>query len=1297
MLPSSHRGSPQTRTSHAGGLILEVPTTDETRSVLLFEGEWAIGSDPSNRIVVANPTVQDRHCCIVCDGDETVVQAWAEDTFVNGVRVEESSLTAGDTLTLGSASLLVRHARPDELMAQLPTVVPASQKASARSLRNKMLLTRISSAATLLDLLESEFQEVDLPLTDPLDRTIDRIERGLSSAQATAKAKAARCEESFFSIRSEMGELTELLQAQFEGIDQNWQTRVQVDVDAIVAQAWAADTMLRGGSLEDVPNLSGRGSLAGSGPALGTRSVRPEELMSQVPCLTSSPLTSTVRACGFEALLTCIGSIANTLDRLESDFPTEAPLDRAIDRIQRGLPSADAIAQTKASRCAEAFLAIRHELDELTEVLQGEFEDDDQSSLPSAALPNLDETGFERERGKLDAMLADPSSTDSPFDLGASAVDRATSPQHGFGHASPTGTASPDLKLGFDRLFELSESLSNRAGSEAEPVTVEPVTAQSSVPLDEADLVDLIGGDLSHDFDESQHAEAPATASAEDSQGEVAAARLTSDKANASKLSQERQKLERFAQMIDDLSEERDAEEACRDEDAVAVGSGAILIHFNATENVLRSRNEAVRQMDELLLSYAKVDPDVSDAFSKSLSASDRKPKSSHEATFDFDSGESLCPDYQAPEDSNEGSDERAAERVAVNELTDDDGVSAGGHSFDNDASSVAAGNVLESESEGLDSDVDDSERSLLDLQEIESLIAEHVATDVLDAPATDSEEALSGDSLEAELVELAEGPSDVEQASGFEGWSNDSATRIRLLEAVIAQEVATDIEASATSDAETDREETPSSESADWDAADAIRNESDDSDLLADPEAEAEAEFDSAPLLMGSPEVDAAKQADDEQALLLRSQLADMFGISRSLEQLSKTAGEVDEVVEDEVAASDVSVIDDVMSEDLFEPDDSVRHYLGSDESLDDEDLDNQFSLFAESEPELSEPDVSEPEAIESVNETDASSAIPDELPTTHVTATDDADDASEADAEEVTGEAEITGEMADFEESEADDLPRLFSKPSSTPAGDGSPSSEERKTLNLRSQLADLFGMSASTGASSEAEPQIPEAESASKPDQSTTASTAPAAPSAEPADPIRAYMEQLLARNRKQLAAPENVRPKPSGPMTVSQQQAQEPANVESSTPRATGTEWLAQGPAHKQDKEAVRANMQQLRALANQQARAAVVRAGKKQMRLQLLTKTAAALMSMAFGATAMLLNVPHIYGYACFGLGAVFTVDLIITVFRNSLTRSKQERLVQDGQNEEAHLKSNARTEDRLDHFTRSTHNDSHKP
>ena len=62
MLPNFQTRSAQTQSSHFSGLVLEILNAGATQSVLLDAGEWTIGSERSNRIVVDEPTVRDRHC-----------------------------------------------------------------------------------------------------------------------------------------------------------------------------------------------------------------------------------------------------------------------------------------------------------------------------------------------------------------------------------------------------------------------------------------------------------------------------------------------------------------------------------------------------------------------------------------------------------------------------------------------------------------------------------------------------------------------------------------------------------------------------------------------------------------------------------------------------------------------------------------------------------------------------------------------------------------------------------------------------------------------------------------------------------------------------------------------------------------------------------------------------------------------------------------------------------------------------------------------------------------------------------
>jgi pSer/pThr/pTyr-binding forkhead associated (FHA) protein len=68
-----------------------------------------LGRSPTNDFPIEHPTVSATHCELVLADDGVTVRdcASANGTFVNGERVEEARLSAGETLHLGAVELLV--------------------------------------------------------------------------------------------------------------------------------------------------------------------------------------------------------------------------------------------------------------------------------------------------------------------------------------------------------------------------------------------------------------------------------------------------------------------------------------------------------------------------------------------------------------------------------------------------------------------------------------------------------------------------------------------------------------------------------------------------------------------------------------------------------------------------------------------------------------------------------------------------------------------------------------------------------------------------------------------------------------------------------------------------------------------------------------------------------------------------------------------------------------------------------------------------------------------------------------
>lgn len=295
-----------------------------------------------------------------------------------------------------------------------------------------------------------------------------------------------------------------------------------------------------------------------------------------------------------------------------------------------------------------------------------------------------------------------------------------------------------------------------------------------------------------------------------------------------------------------------------------------------------------------------------------------------------------------------------------------------------------------------------------------------------------------------------------------------------------------------------------------------------------------------------------------------------------------------------------------------------------------------------------------------------------------------------------------------------------------------------ETEKLSELRSQLADLFGMKSQPverpepvaakpleerfssfyqggksieqldqqGALTEASNPIAEEVLSRGSSEEETVEPTPvekAAPvvassdtsAADPDDPIRAYMAQLIARNRQSSktdrSEEKTIEKRTEGTSTIEGYSTLAYEALPDKKTVEQDYSYLSEGPKHKQDKDAVRASMTQLRQLANMQARTAVAKAGRKQLKLQVVAKLGGTLMSFAFGATAIILKMPAIYGYVVCALGMLFACDLFITVLRNWKLLAKQSKLARESTDSSLpELKVDPRTEGRLEQFTKAS-------
>ncbi|MDA0806710.1 MAG: hypothetical protein O2945_01355 [Planctomycetota bacterium] len=176
--------------------------------------------------------------------------------------------------------------------------------------------------------------------------------------------------------------------------------------------------------------------------------------------------------------------------------------------------------------------------------------------------------------------------------------------------------------------------------------------------------------------------------------------------------------------------------------------------------------------------------------------------------------------------------------------------------------------------------------------------------------------------------------------------------------------------------------------------------------------------------------------------------------------------------------------------------------------------------------------------------------------------------------------------------------------------------------------------------------------------EPEKSTASSFEPAEHD-EPEDSISAYMERLLARNRQVTggnSAPTGTSSKvPAAPATVVSKQGAASPEVRVEEVADSGSKperWLEESPRHRQNRDQVRAEVQVLRQIANQSARSAVATASRRDVRKQVMVKTTASVLALGSGVAALLLEVSTPFGLVVLGIGMMFSIDLTLTIFRN---------------------------------------------
>ena len=707
----------------------------------------------------------------------------------------------------------------------------------------------------------------------------------------------------------------------------------------------------------------------------------------------------------------------------------------------------------------------------------------------------------------------------------------------------------------------------------------------------------------------------------------------TDDNETETTVAAEREKLRHLLEEFDSVND-ASGDEAANVE--VAVGVAQTNAEYSVM-NALRSRDDAVKQLDELVLAATREQEHPTPASGESMSGRTTDVPSQQSVrwstavpTGEYDSELSdSAEDHDSSALSNEPDTEHEpdtnveASIAELGALIDE--VDAGATPFTDDTFKLSAGEtVLCSETNGEADTVVPDETALLDRHNVESHLDD-------DSPAWDLTALMKG--LDASNEESHSSAADDGSVPTIQFENEDLSPKFdqRITEVADFDEIADEV-ADFDSGAEFDEvaefgsgtfERSSARQDADEDSF--TLQSSDIYEIVEEPQSESvTAEPFAGPESTADPlEVDALADGVDSESFDTDSN-AEVFGEERQSDAAahvdseapswfeSKFMAEGNSVAEneplDENADAELAAADDVSNSETDESATDLRQKLAE-----------MFDLPALSENTAS---IVPDEALESRLQQFRNEPQPEILADTQT------DDSSEP-----------------WSSAESTD-------PGSTPAG----------TLNF-----DPVSNSSTEDDSafeSETLDEFPSAVSEENAEADST-SAANAKESFEPAktsdedDSISAYMERLLARNRQvtgksptqdesaSTASTAEPMPAPTALKTSSDHEPDSSTDVEEQ--RET---WLEDTPRHRQNRDQVRADVQVLRQIANQSARSAVATASRRDIRKQVIVKTIASVLALTTGTASLLLDVSMLFGLVVLCIGLLFSGDLTLTIFRN---------------------------------------------
>lgn len=643
-MPAGHSGildifatsNGQREINAAGSAICEVhwtlcPINSSDAVIEVLAGRWSLGSGSTNRITLDDDSVASSHCLLIASESRLILRSWNERTLVNGEAAKEAILGHGDELGIGTFQFRIEHTPPstDFESGSIPNEIMQlnSQRPDDSMNRGQRMLSQVDAIEETLRLLEAELtgRAAD---SNALDRLIDRIESGVtqrrelseatqramnelrtrianvSTCDPTNDAESAVLPDATLTdprVRAEQGRLDNVLQSAGVASDFGPATqnagdsdldRMQRDLhDRIQARLCQIDDMTRGLQcratvVEQLAIELDRSTIELQSERLAIQNERAELQTARTSPANSSDGGSLVETPSDEAL-EC--GVSAESDSQTGTQQTEIPASFDCGREEWAASDIELVNWLRNSRFTSDMSAYKDE--PTNQSVESEWSDNGGVEKSVEA--------FDQEP---DSVVEVSSEFDSEFDLdfeSAQSADVATGNESAIEHDSDEVTERGDGASAKDDPNDWGMEFPTTGDSSTQSVVVASGCDQAETNSEADSVENMTTANGTDEFSERGHDSVLYDLAIGSDGTWDAETQTASRESDTEQFSKQRQRLRHFMETLGDENDEADEHEDARV--PVTVAHGEQQESEGEVNCAMRSRDEAVRQLDDLI------------------------------------------------------------------------------------------------------------------------------------------------------------------------------------------------------------------------------------------------------------------------------------------------------------------------------------------------------------------------------------------------------------------------------------------------------------------------------------------------------------------------------------------------------------------------------------------------------------------------------------------------------------------------------------------------------------------------